>query len=64
MAVQKSKKSKARAKMRRAHNQIAVHPLVVDPTTGELVRRHHVTGKGFYKGKAVLEQSSVEQQES
>jgi len=43
MAVQKSKKSRARRGMRRSHDAISGPTLTVDQTSGETHRRHHVT---------------------
>ncbi len=54
MAVQKSKKSRSRSKMRRAHVQLKQEATSVDPFTGEVHRRHHITEQGYYKGKQVL----------
>ncbi len=54
MAVQKSKKSRSRRGMRRAHNALSGPALSTDPVTGETHIRHHITKTGFYKGKNVL----------
>lgn len=45
MAVQKSKKSRARRGMRRSHDAISGPTLTVDQTSGETHRRHHVTDR-------------------
>ena len=55
MAVQKSKKSPSKSKSRRNSKKLAVPTLIKDPTTGELVKRHQVTAKGFYKGQQVVD---------
>lgn len=55
MAVQKSKKSRSRRGMRRAHDALTPAALSVDPTSGETHRRHHVTADGFYRGKRVID---------
>jgi len=55
MAVQKSKKSRAKRGTRRAHDSLTSKTLSVDPTSGETHLRHHVTADGFYKGKKVIE---------
>ena len=54
MAVQKSRVTRSRRGMRRAHDKI--NPLVVseDPVTGESHRRHHVTASGMYRGRQVI----------
>lgn len=53
MAVQKSRKSKAKAKSRRTKT-LSFSQIVTDPVTGERVMRHHVSKDGFYKGKSIL----------
>lgn len=55
MAVQKSKKSRSKRGMRRAHDSLTAPTLSIDPTTGETHLRHHVTKDGFYKGKQVID---------
>ena len=54
MAVQKSKKSRARRGDRRSHDALSGPTLSVDPTSGETHLRHHVTADGFYRGKRVI----------
>ena len=51
MAVQKSKKSRSRRGMRRSHDSLGASTLVIDSLTGEPRRRHHMSSKGYYKGK-------------
>ena len=53
MAVQKSKKSRARRGMRRSHDALVAENLSVDQTTGETHRRHHMTADGYYKGRKI-----------
>ena len=60
MAVQKSKKSRARRDMRRSHDALSGPTLAVDSVTGETHRRHHVTADGFYRGKQVINKSGDE----
>lgn len=55
MAVQKSKVTRSRRNMRRAHDSLTGPTLSTDKATGEVHRRHHVTADGFYKGKKVLD---------
>ena len=55
MAVQKSKKSRARRGMRRAHDSLDNKQLSIDKKTGEVHRRHHITSDGFYRGRQVVE---------
>lgn len=53
MAVQKSRKSKSKAKSRRT-KKLPMAAVTTDPVTGEKVLRHHVSSTGFYKGSQVL----------
>jgi large subunit ribosomal protein L32 len=55
MAVQQNKKSAARRGQRRAHDFLSVAPLAIEPSTGEVHRRHHVSPTGFYRGKKVIQ---------
>ena len=59
MAVQKSKKSRSRRGMRRAHDALSAPTLTVDSTTGETHRRHHVTKDGYYRGRQVIVAKTV-----
>jgi len=54
MAVQKSRKSRSRRGMRRAHNALSKPALSVDAATGETHRRHHISPEGYYKGRRVI----------
>lgn len=54
MAVQQSKKSASRRNMRRAHDFLENPPLAVEPSTGEVHLRHHVSPSGYYRGKKVV----------
>ncbi|HLR14053.1 MAG TPA: 50S ribosomal protein L32 [Burkholderiaceae bacterium] len=54
MAVQKTKKSPSRRNMRRAHDFLTAPATAIEPTTGELHRRHHISPTGFYRGRKVL----------
>lgn len=54
MAVQKSRKTPSRRGMRRAHDALSPKQLSVEPTTGEVHLRHHVSADGFYRGKQVI----------
>lgn len=64
MAVQKSKKSRSRRGMRRAHSALTGPALSVDSATGETHRRHHVSAEGYYKGRQVLVTKSAVEEES
>ncbi|MCS7101361.1 MAG: 50S ribosomal protein L32 [Burkholderiaceae bacterium] len=54
MAVQQNKKSVSKRGMRRAHDFLRNPPLAIEPTTGEVHRRHHVSASGVYRGKKVI----------
>ena len=55
MAVPKSKVTRSKRGMRRAHDAISHDAYVEDKTTGELHRPHHMDPKtGMYKGRQVL----------
>ncbi len=54
MAVQQNKKSASKRGMHRAHDFLANPPLGVEPVTGEVHRRHHISPSGYYRGKKVV----------
>ncbi|MGH8735975.1 MAG: 50S ribosomal protein L32 [Burkholderiales bacterium] len=56
MAVQQNKKSPSRRGMRRAHDSLGQPTVAVEPTSGEMHLRHHVSPTGYYRGKKVVEQ--------
>ena len=58
MAVQQNKKSSSRRDMRRSHDGLGDPALAVEPTTGKVHLRHHVSPSGFYKGKKVIQDKS------
>ncbi len=58
MAVQQNKKSPSRRGTHRSHDFLENPPLAVEPTTGEVHRRHHVSPNGFYRGRKVLRTKS------
>lgn len=60
MAVQKSKKSRAKRGTRRSHDSLGAPTLSVDPTSGETHLRHHVTADGYYRGRKVIEKNVSE----
>jgi len=57
MAVQKSKVSRSKRNMRRAHDSLGTATVSTDAETGERHRRHHMTPDGFYKGRQVVRNS-------
>ena len=54
MAVAKSRITRRRAGMRKAHTAIQPSVLTMDATTGDTARYHHVSENGFYKGEQLL----------
>jgi len=54
VAVQKSRKSRSKRGMRRAHDALGNPALSVDSTSGETHYRHHITADGYYKGRKVI----------
>ena len=60
MAVQQNRKTPSRRGMRRSHDALKAETLSVEPTTGEIHRRHHVSADGYYKGRKVIADKIVE----
>ncbi len=58
MAVQQNKKSASRRDMRRSHDALSTPALALEPSTGEVHLRHHVSPSGFYRGKKVIKSKS------
>jgi large subunit ribosomal protein L32 len=54
MAVQKSKKSPSKRGMNRSHDFLTSPPLAIEPSTGEVHMRHHISPNGYYRGKKVI----------
>ena len=60
MAVPKSKISKSRRNMRRAHDGLSSIALIECSNGGEMKRPHHVCAScGYYDGREVTEVASV-----
>ena len=55
MAVQKSRKTRSKRGMRRAHDSLTNSTISTDDVSGERHLRHHVTADGFYRGKKVID---------
>lgn len=53
MAVQKSKKSRAKRGTRRAHDALTTSTLSINER-GNLHRRHHIAEDGTYRGKQII----------
>ena len=64
MAVQKSRKTRSKRGMRRAHSALTSPALSVDAATGETHRRHHISPEGYYKGRQVLPQKNVMEEDN
>lgn len=54
MAVQQTRKSRAKRDMRRAHDALTARTVSVDQTSGETHLRHHMTAGGFYRGRQII----------
>jgi len=54
MAVQQNKKSPSKRGMHRAHDFLPKPPLAVEPVSGEVHLRHHISPSGYYRGKKVV----------
>lgn len=63
MAVQQNRKTPSRRGMRRSHDALSNPTLSVDPVSGELHRRHHVTADGYYRGRKVIADRDVSSDE-
>ncbi len=58
MAVQQNKKSPSKRNMRRAHDGLKGAPLALEPETGEVHLRHHISPSGYYRGRKVVQTKS------
>ncbi|MFN2349674.1 MAG: 50S ribosomal protein L32 [Thioalkalivibrio sp.] len=54
MAVQKGRTTPSKRGMRRSHDALKSSALSIEPTTGEVHRRHHISPDGFYRGRQVI----------
>ena len=63
MAVQQRRKTPSRRNMRRAHDRLSAATLSIEPTTGETHLRHHISPDGFYRGRQVIKQEELEEDE-
>lgn len=54
MAVQQRRKTRSRRDMRRSHDALKTRALSVDPVSGEVHLRHHMTPDGFYRGRQII----------
>lgn len=60
MAVQKSRVTRSKRGMRRAHDALTGPTLSTEKSTGETHRRHHVTANGYYRGRKIVDVNSGE----
>jgi len=60
MAVAQDHKSRSKRGMRRSHDALKPPTLSVEPTTGEIHRRHHVSPTGYYRGRKVIDTGKSE----
>lgn len=63
MAVQQNRKTPSKRGMRRSHDALGTSTLSVEPTTGETHRRHHVSADGYYRGRKVIADKVVDDEE-
>ncbi|ANB03252.1 MULTISPECIES: 50S ribosomal protein L32 [Ectothiorhodospira] len=63
MAVAQGRTTRSRRGMRRSHDALTGPTLSVEPTTGELHRRHHISADGFYRGRQVIKAKDLEEDE-
>ena len=63
MAVQKSRVTPSRRGMRRSHDALGTATLSEESTTGETHRRHHMSADGYYRGRKVIADKAVEDDE-
>jgi large subunit ribosomal protein L32 len=54
MAVQQNKKSPSKRGMHRSHDFLDTPTVAIEPTTGEVHLRHHISPSGVYRGKKIL----------
>jgi len=54
MAVQQGRTTPSKRGMRRSHDALKSSALSIEPTTGEVHRRHHISPDGFYRGRQVI----------
>ena len=60
MAVQQNRKTPSKRGMRRAHDSLKASTLSIEPTTGETHRRHHISPDGYYRGRQVIKQDEMD----
>jgi large subunit ribosomal protein L32 len=63
MAVQQNRKTPSKRGMRRAHDKLTVAAMSIEPTTGEVHRRHHISPDGYYRGKQIIAKKAKDEAE-
>ena len=54
MAVPKRRTSTTKRNKRRAHDALSPPAIAIEPGSGEVHLRHHVSPTGYYRGKKVV----------
>ena len=54
MAVQQNRKTRSKRGMRRSHDALTAKALSIEPTTGEVHLRHHISPDGYYRGRQII----------
>ena len=60
MAVQQNKKTPSKRGMHRSHQILTAPATAIEPTTGEVHLRHHISPNGFYRGRKVMKTKNDE----
>lgn len=54
MAVQQNRKTRSKRNKRRTHQKIKRPAVSMDPLTGDIHLRHHVSADGVYRGQQIV----------
>ncbi len=54
MAVQQNRKTSSKRDMRRAHDALTLPTFSIEPSSGEVHLRHHISPDGYYRGRKVI----------
>ena len=54
MAVQQNRKTRSKRDKRRTHQKIKKPAISMDPLTGDIHLRHHISPDGIYRGEQVV----------
>lgn len=58
MAVQQNRKTSSKRGMRRSHDALKPPTFSIEPTSGEIHLRHHISPDGYYRGRKVINTKS------